>query len=198
MEMQGEHRIPATRDKVWEALNSPEIMRKCIPGCETLEKTGTHEMRATVAMAVGPVKARFKGKVILDDTHAPDKYSVNGEGQGGVAGFGKGGADVTLVEDADGTILSYQAHAQVGGKLAQLGSRLIDSTARKLADRFFTNLVDHFSAADTMGETIAESAPAAAPATAEPAGRGMSGGNTLWIAAGVLVIVIIALFVVMR
>ncbi|KZK85988.1 Carbon monoxide dehydrogenase subunit G (CoxG) [Pseudovibrio sp. Ad13] len=140
MEMSGEQQIPASQEKVWEALNDPELLKKCIPGCDSLEKTSDTEMSATVTAKVGPVKAKFKGEVTLSDLNPPNSYKISGEGKGGVAGFAKGSADVTLSESGDGTLLSYEVNAKVGGKLAQLGNRLIDSTARKMAEEFFSNL----------------------------------------------------------
>ncbi len=140
MEMSGEQLIPAGQEKVWEALNDPELLKKCIPGCDSLEKTSDTAMNATITAKVGPVKARFKGEVILSDLNPPNSYKISGEGKGGVAGFAKGSADVTLSESGDGTLLSYEVSAKVGGKLAQLGNRLIDSTAKKMAEEFFSNL----------------------------------------------------------
>ncbi len=137
MDMNGEYRISAPRSRVWEALNDPEILKQCIPGCEEIQKQSDTEMTAKVVAKVGPVKAKFAGKVTLSDIDAPNGYTITGEGSGGAAGFGKGGAKVNLVEDGADTVLSYTAHAQVGGKLAQIGSRLIDGTARKMADDFF-------------------------------------------------------------
>ena len=137
MDMNGEYRISAPRSRVWEALNDPEILKQCIPGCEEIQKQSDTEMTAKVVAKVGPVKAKFAGKVTLSDIDAPNGYTITGEGSGGAAGFGKGGAKVNLVEDGPDTVLSYTAHAQVGGKLAQIGSRLIDGTARKMADDFF-------------------------------------------------------------
>jgi carbon monoxide dehydrogenase subunit G len=137
MDMTGEYRIPAPRQAVWTALNDPEVLKACIPGCESLEKTG-EEMVATVVAKIGPVKAKFAGKVRLENLNPPTSYSIVGEGQGGVAGFAKGGADVALADDGEGTILTYTARAQVGGKIAQLGSRLIDGTAKMMADQFFS------------------------------------------------------------
>ena len=142
MEMSGEYRIDAPIDKVWAALNDVEILKKCIPGCEELEKISDTEMTAKVALKIGPVKAHFKGAVSFENITPPKGYSIVGEGQGGIAGFAKGGADVQLVEDANETVLTYQAKAQVGGKMAQLGSRLIKSTSAKLADKFFKNFRD--------------------------------------------------------
>ncbi|WP_428644955.1 SRPBCC family protein [Roseibium sp.] len=138
MDMNGSHRIPADRETVWAALNDPEILKACIPGCESLEKTSDTEMTAAVTSKIGPVKAKFKGSVTLENINPPESYTIAGEGKGGVAGFAKGSADVKLTEEGDETVLSYEAKAQVGGKLAQLGSRLIDSTAKKMAEEFFS------------------------------------------------------------
>ncbi|BCG89094.1 carbon monoxide dehydrogenase [Mesorhizobium sp. 113-3-9] len=141
MDMNGQERIEAPIDAVWRALNDPETLRACIPGCETLEKTSDTDMTATVVLRVGPIKARFEGTVELTNLNPPRSYTISGEGKGGIAGFAKGGADVSLAEDGpNATILSYTVKADVGGKIAQLGSRLIDSTSRKLAGQFFTNL----------------------------------------------------------
>ena len=137
MEMTGEYKIPAPREKVWEALNDPEILKVCIPGCQEMSKESDTELSATVKSKVGPVSATFKGKVTLSDVDAPNGYKISGEGTGGVAGFAKGGAEVSLADDGDGTLLNYTATGQVGGKLAQIGSRLIDSTAKKMANEFF-------------------------------------------------------------
>lgn len=140
MELSDEIRIAVPKQALFDALNDPEVLRRCIPGCETLTQTSPTEMEATVALKVGPVKARFNGSVTLDVTRGPDAMTLTGEGKGGAAGFAKGGADVELIEDGEGTILRYRATAQIGGKIAQLGSRLIQSTATKLSARFFENL----------------------------------------------------------
>ena len=137
MDMSGEQRIEARIERVWDALNDAEILKASIPGCESLEKTSDTEMTASVTLKIGPVKARFKGEVELTNLNPPHSYTIVGEGKGGIAGFAKGGADVTLTEDGDATILTYTAKADVGGKIAQLGSRLIDSTSKKLAGQFF-------------------------------------------------------------
>ena len=139
MEMQGEERIAASREAVWAALNDPEILKQCIPGCQSLEMTGDNEMSAAVKLKVGPVSATFKGSVTLENMRPPEGYTITGEGKGGIAGFAKGGADVALREDGADTVLTYDVKAQVGGKLAQLGSRLIDSTSKKLAGQFFAS-----------------------------------------------------------
>ncbi|HEV2676937.1 MAG TPA: SRPBCC domain-containing protein [Aliidongia sp.] len=138
MDMTGEYRIAAPRAKVWAALNDAEILRQAIPGCDEIEKTSDTSFTAKVTAKVGPVKASFGGKVTLSDMDPPNGYTITGEGSGGVAGFAKGGAKVGLVDDGAGTLLTYAVDAQVGGKLAQIGSRLIDGTARKMAEEFFT------------------------------------------------------------
>jgi carbon monoxide dehydrogenase subunit G len=138
MELKGEYRIPAPRERVWAMLNDPVVLRECIPGCESLEGSPAEGFAARVTTKVGPVKATFNGQVTLTNVKPPESYTISGEGKGGVAGFAKGGADVHLAEDGADTVLTYAVNAQVGGKLAQLGSRLIDSTAKKLADEFFS------------------------------------------------------------
>ena len=139
MQLKGEERIAAPRERVWEALNDPDVLQKCIPGCQTLEQQSATQMTATVGLKVGPVKASFDGEVELKNLNPPESYRLEGEGKGGVAGFAKGGADVHLADEGEATLLSYDVDAQVGGKLAQLGGRLIDSTAKKLAKQFFAN-----------------------------------------------------------
>ena len=137
MEIKGEYKIAASREKVFAALNDAEVLKACIPGCESLEKSSDTEMAAKVRLRIGPVSAAFSGKVTLSDLDPPNGYKITGEGQGGVAGFAKGGAVVTLREDGADTILEYNVDAQVGGKIAQVGARLITGTAKKLADEFF-------------------------------------------------------------
>lgn len=180
MDMSGEYRIAAPREAVWAALNDPDLLRQCIPGCEEIEKTSPTEFTAKVTAKVGPVKARFGGKVTMSDLDPPNGYRISGEGQGGAAGFAKGGAEVKLEPDGEGTILRYTVNANVGGKLAQIGSRLIDATARKMAEEFFgrfAELVAANAAATPAAETVAAETvaaetvadePAAAPAPAEP------------------------------
>ena len=139
MTMQGEVILPAEQERVWAALNDPEVLKSCIPGCQDLEKVTDTEFRATAKVAVGPVKATFKGAVTLSDINAPQSHTISGEGQGGVAGFAKGGAKVKLEDVGSGTRLVYDVEAQVGGKIAQLGGRLINGVAKKYADEFFRN-----------------------------------------------------------
>jgi carbon monoxide dehydrogenase subunit G len=139
MDMNGSATINAPLDLVWKGLNDPEILRQCIPGCEALDKKSDTEMTATVVLKIGPVKAKFEGAVELSNLNPPHSYTISGEGKGGMVGFAKGGADVALAEQPDGaTLLTYSVKADVGGKIAQLGARLIDSTAKSLAEKFFT------------------------------------------------------------
>jgi hypothetical protein len=163
MQMSGEELINASQAKVWDALNDPEILRQSIPGCQSVEKTSDTEFAATVKVKVGPVSANFKGNVTLSNIDAPNGYTITGEGKGGAAGFGKGGADISLKEVDNGTLLSYDVNASVGGKMAQIGSRLIDGTAKKLASEFFANfneLVSSDEQVAAVSETsISESGP---------------------------------------
>ncbi len=146
MEMTGQQHIPATKQKVWDALNDADILRVCIPGCQELIKSSDTEMSAVAVIKVGPVKARFQGAVTLSDLDPPNGCKIMGEGQGGVAGFAKGGAVVRLEEIKDGTILHYTVEAQIGGKLSQLGGRLIDVTAKQLSGQFFKKFAEEILA----------------------------------------------------
>ena len=145
--IEGEERIAAPIAQVWAALNDPEVLKESIPGCQSLEKTSDNEMAATVVLRIGPIKATFAGAVTLKNLQPPHGYTIEGEGKGGIAGFAKGGADVTLTEDGpEATILKYEAKADVGGKIAQLGSRLITATSKKLAGEFFSTFGEKVSA----------------------------------------------------
>jgi uncharacterized protein len=164
MTMSGEHQLPASQQTVWEKLNDPLVLKACIPGCESLDKTSDTGFQAVATIKIGPVKARFKGNVTLSDLDPPNGYRISGQGEGGVAGFAKGGASVKLEPDgAEATNLQYAVDAQIGGKLAQLGGRLIDSTAKKLAGEFFRN----FASALTAPEASLDSADASALAVDE-------------------------------
>ncbi|MEQ1610043.1 MAG: carbon monoxide dehydrogenase subunit G [Hyphomonadaceae bacterium] len=169
MDMTGEQRIPASREAVWKALNDPEILRVCIPGCQRLEKTSDTDLSAIAVIKVGPISARFEGVVTLSDLDPPNSYRISGEGQGGVAGFAKGEARVRLVEDAGETILHYAVSAQVGGKLAQLGARLIDATAKHMSAAFFSRFAEEVTG--LQASPAGKSVPAR-PATTTP--RGLS------------------------
>lgn len=155
MDMTGERLIPAPRQAVWDALNDPDVLKACIPGCETLEQTGDNELCATASVKIGPIGARFSGKVQLTDLDEPTSYRISGEGQGGVAGFAKGGANVHLEDHGDGTLLKYVVNAQVGGKIAQLGARLIDATSKQMADLFFTRFSAMVAPAPIVDDTAA-------------------------------------------
>ena len=148
MTMQGEVMLPADREKVWAALNDPSVLKACIPGVQELEKVSDTQFNAVAKVAIGPVKATFKGAVALSELDAPNGYTISGEGQGGVAGFAKGGAKVRLDEADGGTRLTYDVEAQVGGKIAQLGGRLINGVAKKYADEFFANFAKTLSPAE--------------------------------------------------
>jgi carbon monoxide dehydrogenase subunit G len=147
LNIDGEERIAAPIQKVWEALNDPVVLKTCIPGCQSLVMSSPTEMSATVVFKIGPIKATFNGNVTLSNINAPRSYTITGEGKGGVAGFAKGGADVALTEDGpDVTVLKYDVKADVGGKIAQLGSRLIASTSKKMAGQFFSTFNEKVSA----------------------------------------------------
>jgi carbon monoxide dehydrogenase subunit G len=173
MDMAGEYRVEAPRDRVWAALNDPDILRQCIPGCQSIEKVSPTEFNAKVTAKVGPVKATFSGAVTLSDLDPPNGYKISGEGKGGVAGFAKGGAEVRLEPQGEATLLRYTVSASVGGKLAQIGSRLIDGTAKKLSDEFFAKFAEVVAGAGAPAapEAAAAPEPMAAPgpsAAAEP------------------------------
>ena len=194
MELTGEQKIAASRETVFAALNDPEILKQCIPGCRTLNRSSDTEMDAEVGLRIGPVKATFKGAVTLSNLNPPGSYTITGEGKGGAAGFAKGGADVELLADGDGTILKYAVKAQLGGKIAQLGSRLVDSTARKLSGQFF----EKFAELVGPGERADAAEPAAAPETSAqapvPAASSVS-RIYIWVAAGIVVVAALLLAV---
>ena len=193
MQMNGEYRIPAPRQAVWDALNDPEILKQCIPGCDELARTEDGGFEAKVTAKVGPVRAKFGGKVELSDIDPPNGYTISGQGTGGAAGFAKGGAKVSLAEDGGETVLSYTVDASVGGKLAQIGSRLIDATAKKMADDFFSKFAELVGGGGAAGEAEAPAAAEAAP-PAEPA----AGIPAYFWVGGVIAIVVILLLVFSR
>lgn len=161
MQMAGEQRIAASRQRVWAALNDPEILKACIPGCESLEQESAERFKAVIAIKIGPIGARFEGAVLLSELDPPNGYTLAGKGQGGTVGFAEGGAKVRLSDDKGGTLLSYEVDARVGGRLAQLGGPLIDATAKQLAGRFFRQ----------FGDALGGEAPAAG---ATPIAAGMA------------------------
>ena len=202
MEIKGEYRIAAPREKVFAALNDQAVLQACIPGCESLEKTSDTEMKAKVRMRIGPVSASFSGKVTLSDIDPPNGYRISGEGQGGAAGFAKGGAVVTLREDAGDTLLNYNVDAQVGGKIAQVGARLIDGTAKKLADEFFgkfATMVGGPPPAAAVAGTPSDAPPA--PGTVSPPSpppAAAQRGYRHWLVIGVSAAVLILIFLASR
>ena len=179
MTMTGEVTLPAERPKVWALLNDPDVLKSAIPGCESLERTGDNGFAAVVKTKIGPVSATFKGKVELTDIVPLVGYTIKGEGEGGVAGFAKGGAKVRLADAPGGTLLSYDVEANVGGKIAQLGSRLIDGVAKSMADKFFSSFAAAASAAaGPAAQPIATAAAAAVESAA--AARSAPAANTSW------------------
>lgn len=214
MEIKGEYKIAAPREKVFAALNDPAVLQACIPGCESLEKTSDTEMKAKVRMRIGPVSAAFSGKVTLSDLDPPNGYRISGEGQGGAAGFAKGGAVVALKEDGSDTVLTYNVDAQVGGKIAQVGARLIDGTAKKLADEFFSKFAAMVggppaaeaaaaapvTAPGASAETVQMSAPAAAPAAATAAASSAAAqrGYRHWMIIGIGAVVLVLVYLASR
>ena len=188
MDMTGQYRIPAPRERVWAALNDPATLQASLPGCQSLDKVSDREFAAIVVAKVGPVRAKFNGNVMLSNLNPPESYTISGEGKGGAAGFAKGGADVRLIEEGEVTVLTYTAKADVGGKLAQLGSRLIDGTAKKMADQFF----DNFSK-QVAGPPPAP-APEAAPEAAAPApAESLLHNKFVWAAAAIVILMILVL-----
>lgn len=187
MKLEGSQIIAADRATVWAALNDPEVLKACIPGCQSLEKTSDTTFEAVAKQKVGPVSATFTGVVELQNLNPPESYTIHGEGKGGAAGFAKGGADVSLKEVEGGTELTYVAEAKVGGKLAQLGARLIDGFARKMADQFFLTFKQTVEGPQPEAEVAPEPAAEAAPA-AETPGEGEAAatdatapeGKSLW------------------
>jgi uncharacterized protein len=152
MQMNGERTLPATQEQTWNALNDPAILKECIPGCESIDRISESEFALAMVAAIGPVKAKFKGKLSLADVNPPQSYNLIFEGQGGMAGFAKGGAQVALIPEGSTTRLTYAVNASVGGKLAQVGSRLVDGAAKKLADQFFARFQERFTGGAAAGE----------------------------------------------
>ena len=198
MEMKGEQLIVAPQADTWAALNDPEILKACIPGCESIERVTDSEYTVQMTARVGPVAAKFKGKLTLSDLKPPQSYAIAFEGQGGVAGFGKGGAQVQLAPEGEATRLSYQVKANVGGKLAQIGSRLVDAAARKLADDFFTAFNEkvaslHGTPAHEDHEEHADHHPG--PVPRDPDLPDVPSSSLAFFAAGALVVSLVALIV---
>jgi len=191
VEMTGEQMIPASQEETWTALNDPEVLRQCVPGCESITKVNENEYQVQMTARVGPVSAKFRGRLSLFDIKPPESYSLAFEGQGGAAGFAKGAAQVKLAPQGSQTQLAYQVKANVGGKLAQIGSRLVDAAAKKVADEFFDNFKKHMSAEDTTVVIPHETERhRAADDAALPK---VSNTTLMFFAAGALVVFIVAL-----
>jgi carbon monoxide dehydrogenase subunit G len=203
MEMNGEQRIPATQQQTWEALNDPEVLKACVPGCESIEKLSDAEYQVLMMARVGPVSARFKGKLTLSDLDPPNAYSIAFEGQGGVAGFGKGGAKVRLEPAGEETLLRYDVKASVGGKLAQIGSRLVDAAARKIANEFFNAFNAHMAALQGASrehgersdgeEHAADDAHEPEPVPRDPDLPSIETSTVAFVAAGALVVFLVSM-----
>jgi carbon monoxide dehydrogenase subunit G len=191
MEMTGEQLIPVPQDVVWRGLNDPEILKRCIAGCESIDKVSDNEYRIAMTAAVGPVKAKFTGKLLLQDLNPPNSYSIAFEGSGGAAGFGKGGAQVNLTPEGGATRLAYSAKATVGGKLAQIGSRLVDGVARKMADDFFVKF--NAVVAGPAATAAASAGPSTAPGATAPAANEteQAGSGPIWLVAGTIGVMLV-------
>jgi len=200
MEMQSSRTVPAPIPTVWAALNDPAFLKDCIPGCETIEPDGANAYRIAMAARIGPVAAKFNGRMQLADIDPPNGYTLSFEGQGGAAGFAKGAAKVGLIPDQNGaaTTMSYIVTAQVGGKIAQIGSRLVDGAAQKLADDFFARFSDKVAASAAPVPAAAEPAAAPAPAAAMPAAPATS-GNTAWVRyVAIVILLAVVVYLAMR
>jgi len=193
MQFTGSFTVPAPRQRVWEGLNDPDLLRQCIPGCEELTRLSATEFEGKIVAKVGPVKASFAGKVTLADLDPPNGYTISGEGKGGVAGFAKGGAKVRLTDDGPGTKLDYTVDASVGGKLAQIGSRLIEGSVNQTAEQFFARFGELVSAgqataAAATAETASATEAAASVASGAASAKAKPGGSKwMWIAVAVVI-----------
>jgi carbon monoxide dehydrogenase subunit G len=197
MEMSGEERIPASQADTWAALNDPEMLKACVPGCESIERVANDEFQVLMVARIGPVSAKFKGKLTLSDLNPPNSYALAFEGQGGAAGFGKGSANVQLSPDGEGTLLRYQVKASVGGKLAQIGSRLVDAAARKISQDFFAAFNEKVGAKHGAAMAGAADEHAAAPIERDPDLPTISNASLAFLAAGALVVLAVALYVLL-
>ena len=204
MELSGQYRIPASRERVWAALNDPDVLKDSIPGCKSLEKQSDTDFAAKVAVKIGPIKATMSGAVTLSNIDRPNGYTITGEGRGAAAGFAKGGADVKLTEDGGETVLAYSASGQVGGKLAQLGSRLVDAAAKEMADKFFAafaervgegalaraeHAVEH--AVEEAAHRVGEAAHEVEEVAEKAAARSFLGGPIMWALLALIGIVVV-------
>ncbi|HEY4124277.1 MAG TPA: carbon monoxide dehydrogenase subunit G [Rhizomicrobium sp.] len=201
MDFTGRYLIPAPPEAVWDAIQNPDVLKSCIPGCESLEKTSDNTFEAEAALKIGPVKASFKGKVTLDEMDPPHRCILRGEGQGGVAGFAKGEAEVLLMPEDGQTALTYTAKASIGGKLAQIGQRLVDGAAKQIADDFFARFTEAVSAPPVLevdaalavaGVSSAEAANIPPPEPKHPHHEGIS--TEIWVVGLIAVVVVLLVF----
>ena len=191
MKMTGEYTLNASKEAVWQALNDPEVLKECIPGCESIDMTSDTSFEAVATAKVGPVKAKFKGNVELSDLDPPNGYTISGEGSGGAAGFAKGGAKVALADaEGGGTVLSYDVDATVGGKLAQIGQRLIDGAAKKMADEFFAKFAEQVGGT-VEAEPEAEAVPAGSEAAKEFEAERSRSKNIIYVGLAALAAIIL-------
>jgi len=198
MEMKGEQLVPAGQQQVWDALNDPQMLKACVPGCESITPSGDNAYEVLMVARVGPVSAKFKGKLTLSDVRPPQSYSIAFEGQGGAAGFAKGGAHVNLVPDTDQTRLLYDVKASVGGKLAQIGSRLVDAAAKKVADDFFRNFNEKVAALHGKKAEEAHEEHHVEPVPRDPDLPTLSNTTLGFFAAGSLVVFVVALITLLH
>ena len=194
MEMSGEQLIPASQADTWAALNDPEVLKACVPGCESIERLADNEYQMLMVARIGPVSAKFKGKLNLSDLKPPHSYAIAFEGQGGAAGFGKGSAQVQLAPGGEGTLLSYQVKANVGGKLAQIGSRLVDAAARKISQDFFNAFNEKMGSLHGAPAAAGHDEHHAEPVPRDPDLPTVSDAALVFLAAGALVVFVVALF----
>ena len=195
MEMSGEERIPAAQADTWAALNDPEMLKACVPGCESIERVADNEFQVLMVARIGPVSAKFKGKLALSDLDPPNSYAIAFEGQGGSAGFGRGSAQVQLAPDGEGTLLRYQVKASVGGKLAQIGSRLVDAAAKKISQDFFAAFNENVGAQHgaRVAQAGAREEHGPGPVPRDPDLPTVSNASLVFLAAGALVVFVVAL-----
>ena len=194
MEMSGQELIPATQADTWAALNDPEILKACVPGCDAVDRIADNEYQVLMVARIGPVSAKFKGKLTLSDLNPPHSYAIAFEGQGGAAGFGKGSAQVQLAPEGGGTKLTYQVKANVGGKLAQIGSRLVDAAAKKISQDFFNAFNEKVGSLHGVAAADVHAEHHAQPVPRDPDLPTVSDASLVFLAAGALVVFAVALF----
>ncbi len=197
MDMQGSRQLAITQQQAWDALNDPAVLKACIPGCDKVEPTGENQYAIGMSVKVGPVSAKFAGKIALTDIVPPTSYSINFEGQGGAAGFGKGNSAVTLTPNDAGCLLDYTVHASVGGKIAQLGQRLIDGVAKSMAEDFFKRFDQAMQTAYPAAYAVQAEAAAIVPAVQTSSKEAASAGIPIWVWFGIAAVIVVA-FLAMR